>query len=68
MHFGSKSGEKDAFEIILRFGQLSADEFFVGESAARAVVTITNRSLWEPMVILKQFGPNHTNMPAVVQD
>ncbi len=49
--------------IMLRFGQLSADEYFVGEPAARAGVTITNHSRWEPMVILKHFGPNHPEMP-----
>jgi hypothetical protein len=49
--------------IMLRYGQLSADEFFVGESAAHTGVTITNHSLWEPMVMLKHFGPNHPDMP-----
>ncbi len=49
--------------IMLRFGQLSADEYFVSEAAARAGITITNRSRWEPLVILKHFGPNHPDMP-----
>jgi len=49
--------------ITLRFGQLSADEYFVGETAARQGVRITNHSQWEPMVILKHFGPNHPDMP-----
>jgi hypothetical protein len=52
--------------IMLRFGQPSADEFFVGEPAARAGVTITNRSRWEPLVMLKHFGPNHPDMPKTV--
>jgi len=52
--------------IMLRYGQLSADEYFVSESAARAGVTITNRSRWEPMVMLKHFGPNHPDMPKTV--
>ena len=30
--------------IMLRFGQISADEYFVSEAAARAGVTITNRN------------------------
>ena len=54
--------------IMLRYGQLSADEYFVGEPAARAGVTITNRSRWEPMVMLKHFGPNHADMPVSVPD
>jgi hypothetical protein len=49
--------------IMLRFGQLSADEYFVGEKAAREGVLISNYSRWEPMVILKHFAPNHPDMP-----
>lgn len=49
--------------IMLRYGQRSADEYFVSEPAARQGVTITNHSRWEPMVILKHFGPNHPDMP-----
>ena len=49
--------------IMLRFGQLSADEYFVSEAAARQGVKIANHSRWEPMVILKHFGPNHPDMP-----
>jgi hypothetical protein len=57
-------GQYDAeAAIMLRFGQPSADEFFVGEPAARVGVTITNRSRWEPLVMLKHFGPNHPDMP-----
>jgi len=49
--------------VMLRYGQMSGDEFFVSEIAARAGVTITNQSKWEPMVFLKHFGPNHPDMP-----
>lgn len=45
--------------VILRYGQPSADEYFVSEQAARTGVSITNQSRFEPMVILKHFGPNH---------
>ncbi len=51
---------------MLRFGQTSADEFFVSEQAARAGVAITNRSRHEPLVILKHFGPNHPDVPRCV--
>jgi len=51
---------------MLRFGQLSGDEYFVSEQAAKAGVTITNHSPWEPLVILKHFGPNHPDAPANV--
>ncbi len=60
-------GTFGAFEaeaaIMLRYGQLSADEYFVSEAAARAGVIIANRSRWEPLVLLKHFGPNHPDMP-----
>lgn len=47
---------------MLRFGQLSADEFFVGAEAAARGVKIVNRSC-EPLVMLKHFGPNHPEKP-----
>jgi hypothetical protein len=50
----------------LRFGQLSADEFFVGKEAADAGVKITNFSQYEPLVMLKHFGPNHPEIPESV--
>lgn len=49
--------------VMLRYGQMSGDEFFVSEATAREGVTITNRSKWEPLVFLKHFGPNHPDMP-----
>lgn len=48
---------------MLRFGRMSGDEFFVGETAAREGVRVVNDSKWEPMVFLKHFGPNHPEMP-----
>lgn len=59
-----KLGVHDAeAAIMLRYGQLSADEYFVSEAAARAGVKITNESQFEPMVMLKHFGPNHPETP-----
>lgn len=43
---------------MLRFGQLSCDEFFVSKQAAVNGVTIKNESLYEPLVILKHFPSN----------
>ena len=54
--------------IMLRFGQASADEYFVSEDAAKDGVKITSASQWEPMVILKHFGPNHPDMPRQVPE
>jgi hypothetical protein len=59
-----KFGEYDAeAAVMLRYGQASSDEFFVSEQAARQGVPITNNSKYEPMVILKHFGPNHSERP-----
>ena len=43
---------------LIRFGQLTYDEFFVSYSAAQAGVTIHNPSRSDPIVMLKHFGPN----------
>jgi hypothetical protein len=48
---------------LLRYGQASADEYFVSESAARAGIQISNHSHCEPLVVLKHFGPNHPDAP-----
>ncbi len=48
---------------LLRYGQGSGDEFFVSEDAAKRGVIIENHSRWEPMVILKHFGPNNLIFP-----
>lgn len=42
---------------LIRYGQLTNDEFFISESAAREGVTITNPSETDPIVMLKHFGP-----------
>jgi hypothetical protein len=45
---------------LLRYDQPSADEFFVGDVAARAGVHIENHSPVESLVLLKHFGPGPT--------
>ena len=58
--FGVYNAETPA---MLRFGQKSADEYFVSEKAAKVGVTITNPSEHDPIVILKHFANNHPSMP-----
>lgn len=43
---------------LIRFGQLTHDEYFVSYTAAREGVTIHNPSKTDPIVMLKHFGPN----------
>jgi len=47
---------------IIRFGELTNDEFFVTKDAAREV-KITNLSTFENLVILKHFGPGNPDLP-----
>jgi len=48
---------------LLRFGQQSADEYFVSEDTAKSGITIKNASRFEPLVMLKHFGPNNLHAP-----
>lgn len=50
---------------LLRFGQISCDEFFVSEKAATEGLRIRNTSQVEPLVMLKHFGPTPPGMPEV---
>ncbi|MBQ8356487.1 MAG: hypothetical protein IJX39_01605 [Clostridia bacterium] len=43
---------------LIRYGELTNDEYFVTEKAAREGVKITNTSAIEPMVMLKHFSEN----------
>ncbi len=48
---------------LIRFGQLTHDEYFVSYAAAEAGVTITNPSTTDPIVMLKHFGPDNPDAP-----
>jgi hypothetical protein len=61
---GSMNGRAISSPALIRFGQLTEDEFFVSESAAREGVTITNASGSDPLVILKHFGPENGELAA----
>jgi hypothetical protein len=47
---------------LIRFGQLTHDEYFVSEAAAKAGVKITNPSKSDPIVMLKHFGPENPDL------
>ena len=49
-----------AAATLVRFGELTEDEFFVSSDAARRGVRVTNLSGTEPLVILKHFGPGNS--------
>ena len=48
---------------LIRYGQLTADEFFVSRDAAVRGVKIVNQSKYEPLVMLKHFGPDGRILP-----
>jgi hypothetical protein len=48
---------------MIRFGEMTEDEFFVTADAAQRGVSITNLSSSEPLVILKHFNPGNPQMP-----
>ena len=59
-------GKMGAWDIetpsLIRFGQLTQDEYFVSEAAAKEGVKITNTSKSDPIVMLKHFGPKNPDL------
>ena len=49
---------------LIRFGQMTEDEFFVTIEAANKGVEITNLSSNEPLVMLKHFNPGNPQVPS----
>ncbi len=60
-----KIGEEElSAPNMIRFGQLTRDEYFVTESAAKEGVKFTNVSTTEPLVILRHFS-EHPDRPVL---
>jgi len=47
---------------LIRYGQLTNDEFFISEGAAKEGVKIINTSDTDPIVMLKHFGPRNPDL------
>lgn len=60
--YGSIQGTPCATAGMLRFGQMSEDEFFVSGPRAKDGVRIENHSSCEPLVMLKHF-PHYPGVP-----
>jgi hypothetical protein len=54
---GSANGLTINSPKLIRFGELTEDEFFITAGAAKAGVTYVNTSAAEPLVMLRYFGP-----------
>jgi hypothetical protein len=52
---------------LIRFGEMTKDEFFVTACAAQQGVSIANRSDSENLVMLKHFGPGNPDARGVVK-
>ena len=52
---------------MIRYGELTADEYFVTRSAANEGVRITNSSRDEKLVMLKHFGPDNPDARPLVR-
>ncbi|MCY4189061.1 MAG: hypothetical protein OXD30_11325 [Bryobacterales bacterium] len=52
---------------MIRFGELTADEYFVTAAAAREGVRVTNLSSDENLVMLKHFGPDNPDARPLVR-
>lgn len=48
---------------LIRFSEMTEDEFFVTAAAARNGIQVTNLSSAEPLVMLKHFNPGNPEMP-----
>jgi hypothetical protein len=59
-------GKMGAWDVetpaLIRFGQLTLDEFFVTEATAKQGVVIHNPSTADPLVMLKHFGPKNPDL------
>ena len=53
---------------MIRFGELTSDEFFVSREAANSGVQITNESHDENLVMLKHFGPGNPDSKHLIRD
>ena len=56
---GTLNGMKIETPALIRYGQLTFDEYFVSEKAAANAVEIINESSSDPIVMLKHFGPEN---------
>lgn len=66
--YGTLNNVRIETPTIIRFGQLTSDEMFVGEEAAKQGVKITNMSEFDSIVMLKHFGPDNPDAAHLVKD
>ena len=65
---GTVNGNRIESPVMIRFGQLTADEMFVSRDAAVNGVVIENDSEFEELVLLKHFGPGNPDAARLVKN
>ena len=65
--YGTINKAKIETPNMIRFGDLTSDEMFVTESAAKKGVVISNNSDYENIVMLKHFGPDNPEAAHLVK-
>ncbi|MDR0602642.1 MAG: hypothetical protein LBG42_09710 [Treponema sp.] len=66
--YGTLNKVKIETPVMIRFGDLTSDEMFVTEEAAKTGVTIVNNSDYENIVMLKHFGPENPDAAHLVKE
>jgi len=64
--FGTINGLPLETPSMIRYGDLTCDEYFVAEYAAKAGVEIKNNSSTESIVMLKHFGPGNPELTPIL--
>ncbi|MCL1921191.1 MAG: hypothetical protein FWG50_08975 [Kiritimatiellaeota bacterium] len=63
---GKINGQRLSTPNLIRFRELTEDEYFVTDEAARAGIVFENTSKTEPLVTLRYFGPDvNPNAPEI---
>jgi hypothetical protein len=66
--YGTLNKAKIETPNMIRFGDLTSDEMFVTEAAARKGAVIVNNSEYENIVMLKHFGPDNPDAARLVKN
>ncbi len=65
--YGKIGNHSASTPAMIRFGQMTQDEYFVTLNVAENGVTITNLSETDPLVMLKHFGPGNPDAEHLVK-
>lgn len=65
--YGKIGNHTASTPAMIRFGQMTQDEFFVTLNVAENGVSITNLSETDPLVMLKHFGPGNPDAEPLVK-